>query len=567
MTELVRLPLHADADVPRARHVAHCAAQLLGLGPQDQTRVATAVSEVARATFAQGWGHLRVSLDRDDAGYLLVCEAETATAPAVQDDGVRIVGRLVDALERTEAGLRLVKRLPLLDPPTEQEVQSLQQQLSVEPDHPLVVLRAQNRELAQTLVLLRERESDLMQLNEELAETNRGVVALYGELENSAEQVRNAQRQVFTELEAALRPPPPAVPGVELAVRYLPAQTNSPTGGDLYDWLPLADGSLHITIVDVEGHGVQSTRTALDVTHALRTLSREGHPLGELVARTDQLVGSGDRSATVLLARFDPYTGRLELAGGGHPPALLVRANGDTEYLEAPGLPIGYPLSGSDGTTTAVLEAGDALLLYTDGLIELRRNILVGMQALLLAPRSAPDTPVDGLLDHVLHQVGAGQGLRDDTLLLGLRRTSLATAEPRDELSALRGRPVLRLTVPANPRNVRTARQGVATACAAWGLGRDVQESAELVVSELVTNAVLHGGDGPVELCLLHRPAGVRVEVTDTSPHTPSFGAGPSADAESGRGLVIVQSLATRWGTSAEAGFKTVWAHINDPHA
>ena len=122
-------------------------------------------------------------------------------------------------------------------------------------------------------------------------------------------------------------------------MHYEPAGTDAPTGGDLYDWFVLPDGTVHITIVDALGHGVTSTRSALNVTHAVRTLALEGHRLQSIVARTDEILHPFDRAvmATVLLARIDPVTGELWLANGSHPPALLLRRDGTARYLEARG--------------------------------------------------------------------------------------------------------------------------------------------------------------------------------------------------------------------------------------
>jgi serine phosphatase RsbU (regulator of sigma subunit) len=286
------------------------------------------------------------------------------------------------------------------------------------------VLHEQNTELATALAELRTREAELLRLNDELEETNRGVLALYAELERSAEQVRVAQRQVFTELEGSLRPPPPTLPNAELAVRYLPSQSNSPTGGDLYDWLVLPDGTLHISVVDVVGHGVASTRSALDVTHALRTLSREGHPLGELVELADSLLTGTGSLATILLVRLHLESGETEVAGGGHPPALLIPAQGPARYVEASGRPLGFPGAGSHGTTRLRLAAGDSLVLYTDGMVEAGRDMDEGFDTLRSAGDELRAQPLEDVLEGMLDIVRAGAVLRDDALLLAVRRSA-----------------------------------------------------------------------------------------------------------------------------------------------
>lgn len=262
-------------------------------------------------------------------------------------------------------------------------------------------------------------------LNDELAETNSGVLALYVQLDERDKQLRTAHGQTLRELEDALRPPPIKADGLELAVHYAPAGTDAPTGGDLYDWFVLPDGTVHITIVDALGHGVTSTRSALNVTHAVRTLALEGHRLQSIVARTDEILHPFDRSvmATVQLARIDTATGELWLANGSHPPALLLRRDGAARYLEARGRGIGFPLPGSETPLTERLAPGDLLLLYTDGLTESRRDPIEGEKRLIEAAHKHLQSPIEevpGAIAEDMHTVILHP---DDTLALAVRLT------------------------------------------------------------------------------------------------------------------------------------------------
>lgn len=425
MTELLALRLGPDGDLVAVRAGVRRAGSLLGLGGQDQTRIATAAAEVARRTSSAAAAvtmRLAVDEEPDGAGLLSV---EFLLGGDDIDDGpttVDVVGRLLDRFERDRRRWLLGKRLPG-PPPSPAALEDLRRTLAADVDtDPVGALHEQNSELATALAELRSRESELVRLNDELAETNRGVLALYSELERSAERVRLAQREVFTELENALRPPPPSLPGIELAIRYVPAQANSPTGGDLYDWLILRDGCLHVSVVDVVGHGVESTRVALDVTHALRTLSREGHALAELVSLADALLEGTGSLATVLLGRLDPGTGEIELAAGGHPPALLIPAAGEPGYVEAKGRPIGFPGAGSLDSAKVRLAPGDTLLLYTDGVVEAGEDLDQGLSLLSAAGRRLRSRSLDEVLDGILTAVRAEGDLRDDALLLAVRR-------------------------------------------------------------------------------------------------------------------------------------------------
>ncbi|MBD3009255.1 PP2C family protein-serine/threonine phosphatase [Streptomyces sp. 5-10] len=267
--------------------------------------------------------------------------------------------------------------------------------------------------------------SEHRRLNDELAETNSGVLALYVQLDERDKQLRTAHGQTLRELEDALRPPPIKADGLELAVHYAPAGTDAPTGGDLYDWFVLPDGTVHITIVDALGHGVTSTRSALNVTHAVRTLALEGHRLESIVARTDEILRPFDRSvmATVQLARIDAATGELWLANGSHPPALLLRRDGSARYLEARGRGIGFPLPGSETPLTERLAPGDLLLLYTDGLTESRRDPIEGEKRLIEAAHKHLQSPIEevpGAIAEDMHTVILHP---DDTLALAVRLT------------------------------------------------------------------------------------------------------------------------------------------------
>ncbi|MFF8309807.1 PP2C family protein-serine/threonine phosphatase [Streptomyces lydicus] len=269
------------------------------------------------------------------------------------------------------------------------------------------------------------------QLKHELAETNSGVLALYVQLEERDEQLRTAHGQVLRELEDALRPPPIAVDGLELAVHYAPAETDAPTGGDLYDWFSLPDGTVHITLVDALGHGVRSTRSALNVTHAVRTLALEGHLLGSIVRRTNEILAPFDPDvmATVILLRIDPGTGHLELANGSHPPALMMRHDGSAQYLEVRGRGIGYPLPGSDRVLAEKLEPGDLLVLYTDGLTESRRDPLEGEARLIESARRHRQRPIEDVPGAIAGDMHTVVLHPDDTVALTVRRTPARLAE------------------------------------------------------------------------------------------------------------------------------------------
>ncbi len=232
---------------------------------------------------------------------------------------------LTGSAERTEARARLGDRLTVADGRTvvvDWEVEPLDDAVS-----------------GGAVVVLRDAE-------ERLAQERR-----VGEL--AAARQESALRQHYLDvLGRALRPPPPTVPGLEIAVAYRAAEDGAPTGGDLHEGLVLADGRLFLLVVDAAGHGVGSTRAALQVAHAARTLVGRGVALVDLARAVDDAApeeaGQSPPTASFVAATVDPVTGDVEVAGAGHPPALVLRGDGRTEWLESDGRPVGYPFAGTE---------------------------------------------------------------------------------------------------------------------------------------------------------------------------------------------------------------------------
>ncbi|MFF0740341.1 PP2C family protein-serine/threonine phosphatase [Streptomyces sp. NPDC004111] len=303
---------------------------------------------------------------------------------------------------------------------------------------------AYESELRAALAHLDRLERQQQQLEQELSQTNNGVLALYLQLEQREEQLRWAQRKTLLAMEDALRPAAVQVAGLELAVHYAPSDPNAPTGGDLYDWFRMPDGTVHITVVDALGHGIGSTRSALAVTHAVRTLALEGHPLESILAQVDSQLSpiAPGLQATVLLARIDPATGALTLANGSHPPALLLRAqDGTTRYLSVRGRGVGYPLPGSERLRHEVLAPGDLVILYTDGLTESRRDPLEGEARLIAAVRAHAALPLAAIPAAIAADMHTVVLHNDDTLALALRLTPRPHGTPLPDDAADPGQP------------------------------------------------------------------------------------------------------------------------------
>jgi len=357
-------------------------------------------------------------------------------------------------------------------------------------------------------------------------------------------QLEASQREVVHQLQDAVRPLAPDVETAELGVFYLPADPSAPTGGDLYDWVVLPDGALHLAVVDVVGKGVAATKDAMSVTHALRLLALDGCPMSRLVSRADGLVSaqSPDLAATALVARYHPEEGTVELAGAGHPPALVVSPEGKSRFVTAPGIPIGWPGAGSGEVVSLTLERSETLVLYTDGLVEATKDILDGLDALAEAAAEAAGYPAGPLARALVERSLAGAMRADDSLALVLRRRTAAPGRRRQAGP-------FEYQFSPNPATVPLARHLFGDWLEHASVDEAEREDLVLMVSELCTNAVRFSSGAPTSLALRAWSEGdsVVVEVEDDGSGF-ELGVGadgqPDPEADEGRGLFVVASLA-----------------------
>ena len=347
---------------------------------------------------------------------------------------------------------------------------------------------------------------------------------------------------------------------VDLAHRYLPAGSGDEIGGDWFDVIALSGGRVALVVGDVVGHGVHASATMGRLRTAVRTLADAEFAPDELLTRLDDLVirldreegpdargqseeASGEVGATCLYAVYDPVTGRCDLARAGHPPPVLVTSDGTVQVVD---LPAGPPLGlGGLPFEAAQIEMaeGSLLALYTDGLIETPgRDIDVGLDLLCEALRR-PAAGLEETCDEVLRKV-LPEPPADDVVLL-LARTSTLGADQ-----------VHTWQLPMDPAAVAGARKVAAEQLDTWGLA-ELEFATELIVSELVTNAIRYG-NGPVELRLIRADALI-CEVSDGSSTAPHLRRARIYD-EGGRGLLLVAHVAERWGSRQTSVGKTIWA-------
>ena len=222
-----------------------------------------------------------------------------------------------------------------------------------------------------------------------------------------------------------LPPPPPAVEGLSMAVRYLAATQGVEVGGDFYDVIPLPDGQIALAVGDVVGHDITAAATMGQLNSVYRALLVDRPAPSAMIDRLQaswSLLGL-QRMATALFATLHPGTGQLRIASAGHPPPLLL-SGGRAEFLPLqPSRMLGAPPAPAPALEWAgVLPVGATLVLFTDGLVESRTaDIDEGLSRLLAAADGAGTTNPDDLCDLLLAQL-TGVHRADDIALLALTR-------------------------------------------------------------------------------------------------------------------------------------------------
>ncbi|BAJ32630.1 putative protein kinase/phosphatase [Kitasatospora setae KM-6054] len=396
------------------------------------------------------------------------------------------------------------------------------------------------------------------------------------------------ERSIATTLQRQLLPRAPVeLSAVQSSHVYLPGVVGP--GGDWYDVIPLSAARVGLAIGSVTGTGIEAAAVMGQVRTALRTLAVQDLQPDELLVRlddaarvlTDEQQGSlpagatslPDGLASCLYMVYDPIGRTCTAASAGHPGPVLVGPDGvPVPFPVEPGLPLGCG-DGCYETRVAELPAGSVLALYTHGLMSgPGRRAGAGGRAASGGERGGLDEglpvgPGEGrraVLQRVLARAGEEElpqlcdqavyallpeRQREDAVLLLVRTLGL----PDDKVAMW--------TLPEDPAVVRTARRLAEHQLAAWGL-QELEFSTDLIVSELVTNAIRYG-KSPIRLRLIN-DRGLICEVSDSSDSTPHLRRAKSTD-EGGRGLFIIGQLAQRWGTRFARHGKTIWAQQEVP--
>ncbi|BDM69239.1 hypothetical protein HEK616_27260 [Streptomyces nigrescens] len=310
----------------------------------------------------------------------------------------------------------------------------------------------------------------------------------------------------------------PRPDAVQVAHRYLPARAG--VGGDWFDVIPLAGERVALVVGDVVGHGLHAAATMGRLRTAIHNFAGLDMPPDELLSHLDELVDRIDRDestdteaitvtgATVLYAIYDSVSGQCTMARAGHPPPALVFPDGT---VTIPDVPAGPPL----GLTQLPFESsehhlpeGTRIVLYTDGLIRSRdRSLDTGLTLLRRALAGAADRNVDEICEDACRTLLPAEQ-EDDIVLLVARTRRLPAAQ------------VAHWDVPHEPFAVAPVRTAVSAKLAEWGL-EETAFTTELVLSELVTNAIRYGTPPVAVRLLLDRT--LTCEVSDGSSTAPAL--------------------------------------------
>ncbi|MFB0616534.1 SpoIIE family protein phosphatase [Streptomyces sp. AGS-58] len=376
----------------------------------------------------------------------------------------------------------------------------------------------------------------------------------------AAERLRASerrQRETAVTLQRSLLPQELDQPDdLRIAATYQPGGTEAAVGGDWYDVITLGGGRTALVIGDVMGRGVRAAAVMGQLRTAVRAYARLDLPPHEVLQLLDGLATEIDphQIATCCYAVHDPNEGRLVYASAGHLPILVRDESGTVSRTDEP---TGPPL-GTGGwmhsSGSIALGPGATAVLYTDGLVERRdADLDEGIASLAGALAGATGTP-QVVCDRLVRSAGVTADHDDDVAVLVLQHP--ARTGPDGDLFRNAALELLG-GVEAAPR-ARAFASGVLTS---WRFPTELHDLGVLAASELVANSLQHGTP-PMRLRLRRTDRRLIVEVTDGDDHLPLRRRAEPGD-ESGRGIAIVATIATSWGSRrTPGGGKAVWCEF-----
>jgi PAS domain S-box-containing protein len=378
--------------------------------------------------------------------------------------------------------------------------------------------------------------------------------------EHELTQLYEQQRQVALTLQKALMGTPPCIPEIETAHRYLPATGGAGVGGDWFDLIPLGAGRAGVCVGDVMGRGLEAAAVMGQLRSAARSLAKTQLPPQQLMQALDAFAADlPQQLITCCYLVVDPTEDAgpglpVTICSAGHPPVLLVTPGPGGVSVTRIAAPVSVPLGVGQvphQQASFTAPAGSILALYTDGLVETRDSDLdaqIDKAAAELQAACADGLDLDKIADRVITGLLGGTadqagGFTDDVTLVLVRLPDAPIA------TAVTG-------FASDPASVPAGRRFVAALLDDWACAH-LADTALLLTSEVLTNAVVHGL-GPVRLRLRRTDTEVTVIVSDRGRYRPEPRLADLTD-ESGRGLSLLEMLATSWGARATEEGKDVW--------
>ena len=408
-------------------------------------------------------------------------------------------------------------------------------------------------------------------------------------------------RELARTLQASLLPPQQLrVPGMEVASRYRPADTDIAVGGDFFDVFRLGANDWGVAIGDVCGKGAPAAALTALARYSLRAAAVHNFDPADVLRELNTAVLADEtmdgRFCSVVFARLelDVCGAWITLACAGHPRPIVVRRAGWIDVRGMPGMLLGLFDEPELAVDRVGLGPGDSLVFCTDGITEARNadGEMFGEERLPAVLLECVDCTADDVAARIAEEALAYAGGRthDDVAILVVRVPPDATVDPMARLGDATGMPAESVPVPGYPvgdvamdlrsrrvlppreariklagdvRSAGAARRFVAGVLHSWRLSEMTEGDAELLMSEVCSNAVRHA-ESDFTVVVRYDGARVRVEVGDGSRALPQPRES-TVDDESGRGLFLVEQLALAWGVSPTVEGKRVWFELPAP--
>ena len=385
-----------------------------------------------------------------------------------------------------------------------------------------------------------------------------------------------AERALSRGLRRSMGVGAPSLAGMTLATRYVPTGGGLMVGGDWYDVIDLPGGRVALVIGDVQGHDVHAASIMAQLRTAVHAYAAEGHRPDAVLARASHFLAGldDDRFATCVYLEADPERGVLSIARAGHPHPVVRMPDGTCLIRHvAGGLPLGLMPEEEDyPVTDVVLQPGEVMLLCTDGLIETGgHDMFSGWVRVRDTMSPGPADDLEEMADNLIRAVHGPASHSGPGHLADRREDDIALLLVRRDQDGHRPAPPARqlvLTVAQDqPERISGAREELRAILHDWAAADHV-DAAELLASELLANVLVHTEQAATLVAVVTGTPGsrtLRLEVADSSDELPHRRT-PGEMASSGRGLVLLDLLADRWGVQPRGHGKVIWFVLEERH-